>query len=75
MVRRGFIKDRAVDNFNFDYGYAYAMGYYAGRAIGEAENPFAYSDPCRALYARGYDRGVADWTDVALLPPDEEAAS
>lgn len=41
--------------------YAYAMGYYYGRAEGSHNDPF--SDNCwlRSLFKSGYDAGVADY--------------
>ncbi len=43
-----------------DEHYAYALGYYHGRAIGEELNPFKESGE-RHLYTIGYERGISDY--------------
>lgn len=48
-----------------DQMYAYAIGYYAGRAEGVENNPYAPDDPLRPLYTRGYDCGVTDYCHEA----------
>jgi hypothetical protein len=41
--------------------YAYALGYYYGRAEGHDPDPYAaYEDICKLLYKQGYEAGVAD---------------
>jgi hypothetical protein len=47
--------------------YAYALGYYYGRAEGVDHDPFAESEGnCRYFYQQGYEAGVADYCDAEV---------
>ena len=41
--------------------YAYAMGYYYGRALGYHDNQFSENSWLSRLFKEGYDAGVADY--------------
>jgi hypothetical protein len=41
--------------------YAYALGYYYGRAEGKDPDLYVGEDDCRHYYVEGYDAGVADY--------------
>lgn len=51
------------------HNYAYALGYYAARALGCYDCPFK-DDAERHAYQQGYDRGMADWAEFD--EPDEQ---
>ncbi len=47
--------------------YAYARGYYDGRANGVSESPFVYErDDMHQMYKYGYDCGVADFCEYDM---------
>ena len=46
--------------------YAYAQGYYAGRANGVEEDWPQMSELCRSSYKEGYEQGVADYCRFEL---------
>jgi len=48
--------------------YAYALGYYAGRALGVEENPYSGETQAEehAAYTEGYERGVADYSNKEI---------
>jgi hypothetical protein len=47
---------------DFDLAYIYARGYYDGRVNGYEYTNIGWMSPVEvAIYARGYDRGVADF--------------
>jgi hypothetical protein len=47
--------------------YAYALGYFHGRADGESRDCFAdEADNLRHLYRRGYDAGVSDYCNEEI---------
>lgn len=53
--------------------YAYALGYFHGRAHGQDRDCFANeADILRALYRKGYDAGVADYCGEDLGERDED---
>jgi formylmethanofuran dehydrogenase subunit E len=50
--------------------YAYARGYYDGRANGVSESPFVHeTDEMHQMYKYGYDRGVADYCEFDMESP------
>jgi hypothetical protein len=41
--------------------YAYALGYFYGRAEGKDPDLYEGEDECRLYYKQGYDSGVSDY--------------
>lgn len=61
--------------FNYAHLRAYAIGYYDGRAHGEAKNPYIHELPdLRHLYRRGCDAGLADYCEIELPPEPADAS-
>ena len=56
---------------NFEHMYAYAIGYYAGKAEGVYQNPYDQDKQERHLYTLGYDAGVSDYCEETH-PEDAE---
>jgi hypothetical protein len=57
-----------MENLNIKDAFAYALGYYHGRALGEFENGTYenMSDKQQHLFKIGYDSGVADYCELDL---------